>query len=653
MKTGIKTILMCVPALVPVLLPATGIGGQFPGAGNDTNQSLATFTIVVNPAFQSYMVGYPGYSTNTKQLQSPLLSDSSTVIGRSAPLYSGSASDIKGVAVGLAGTMISNGSYNGVFPRGFLGPNNTREVHTQLYSLGLTGGGASVTAGTSAPAGTPISPGQVQSLSGASFNFNKDFPAKSFFDVFASVTLPAGGSFPGATFSNAVPLVIQNTDITNFPPTVIYIHGNSTAVPILFASNNGSIWSAGETFGVLTLAGHGMGYSTNTNSTATNGTTSFQSGMSVVPESPVDPQYSNWGPGLVVATNGFPNLGDDTVPSLGTFTIVVNPAYQSLFAAAAYPGYNTNTKRLTSPLLYDPSTVIGRSSPVTLGSSGASNGVTVGVSNPVTVSNASLSLLPPLFDSPAGAWTVFTKITTLNMAGGGASVLAGSASESLPLSPGQVTSLSGNSGNTNWDFPAMSFFDVFVDVTLPAAGSLPAMTLTNSQPLLVQQNSLTDFPPKVVYTHGNSSAVPVFFSSSSSYWSAGETMGILTLAGHGVGYTTNTTDETNFQAQMAQVQELPVLPTYYKWAPGLIVAPPIIITNILLQSATLTVQGMATTTNSTYYLLRTPVLGPQAVWTTNGTTTSDTNGNFSFSVPEPGTDQSYYSVGGPISVGTQ
>jgi hypothetical protein len=54
------------------------------------------------------------------------------------------------------------------------------------------------------------------------------------------------------------PLFIVNTNVTSLPPSVVYIHGETTAVPLLFKYNNGSLWSAGDLLGYVTLAGHGV-----------------------------------------------------------------------------------------------------------------------------------------------------------------------------------------------------------------------------------------------------------------------------------------------------------------------------------------------------------------------------------------------------------
>src|SRR5580765_5297950 len=62
--------------------------------------------------------------------------------------------------------------------------------------------------------------------------------------------------------------------------------------------------------------------------------------------------------------------GDDTTSSIAVFRIAVRPEFESLMDTdnnpmtfTSYPGYDFSTKRLTSPLLLQPNTLIGRSAP--------------------------------------------------------------------------------------------------------------------------------------------------------------------------------------------------------------------------------------------------------------------------------------------------
>ncbi len=237
------------------LSPATG---PFPPRGDDATTSLGSFRIFVNPAFQSLMTGYPGYNSTTGRLSSPTLYDPSTKIGRSDPHLDGSTADAGGTPVGTAGTIISDSVFS-LVPPGFEGPPGTREVHTEVRAFDLAGFGAHVRAGTAAP-GRPLSPGEVQSKSGASGDPTLDFPAQSFFDIFVEVDLPTFSSFPGGTLYNPYPLLVVNNNLTQFPPRVVYIHGNTRAVPILFRDAMPGVWEAGDLFGWLVLAGHGISY---------------------------------------------------------------------------------------------------------------------------------------------------------------------------------------------------------------------------------------------------------------------------------------------------------------------------------------------------------------------------------------------------------
>src|SRR5438477_4669382 len=66
-----------------------------------------------------------------------------------------------------------------------------------------------------------------------------------------------------------------------------------------------------------------------------------------------------------VSAQIFPPRGDDTTPSMGVFRVIVVPAFTNLFAPAVglngYPGYHSADARLTSPVLIDNTTMIGRS----------------------------------------------------------------------------------------------------------------------------------------------------------------------------------------------------------------------------------------------------------------------------------------------------
>lgn len=118
----------------------------------------------------------------------------------------------------------------------------------------------------------------------SSAGINYDFPANSFFDVNALVDFP---QTPSSLYAASVlfpanglmletdptaPVIVQcvppndvnfndltyNPALCSLPPNVIYIHGQAMSPVLRFANNNGTIWSAGEPFGTLVLAGHGV-----------------------------------------------------------------------------------------------------------------------------------------------------------------------------------------------------------------------------------------------------------------------------------------------------------------------------------------------------------------------------------------------------------
>jgi hypothetical protein len=122
------------------------------------------------------------------------------------------------------------------------------------------------------------------------------------------------------------------------------------------------------------------------------------------------------------------------------------------------------------------------------------------------------------------------------------------------------------------DFPARSFFDIFVEVSLPPLpGTESSMAfppggaiLTNDTALIVTNLNLNTLPPTVVYLHGAvPTAVPLRFKfNNPPYWAAGELFGTLVLAGHGT-FTNDCTSEAALAAAVlgplgTSAPELPV-----------------------------------------------------------------------------------------------
>src|SRR5215472_17292829 len=205
----------------------------FPPIGDDITKSLGKFRIRVADQFTTLFTGcggIPGYTSSTKILESPVLSDGNTIIGRSNPFVEDAG--LTATDVGTAKTVISEQSLYP--PPGFpcydatdcnSGP-QTREVLTEIRTLRMTLPGAvpsptpgptpCATPGATPPpvpavrAGvwynSPSSPspppshfvrrGKVESRFGPTPPPNdpsKDFGvggASSYFDVFAKVDLP-------------------------------------------------------------------------------------------------------------------------------------------------------------------------------------------------------------------------------------------------------------------------------------------------------------------------------------------------------------------------------------------------------------------------------------------------------------------------------
>ena len=251
------------------LWPGQAQAAQFPGGpADDVTQSLGKFEIVVHPQFRSLFSNLRGYDPKTYTFTSPILYDGNTIIGRSDPHLDGDATDIGGATVGkgeIEGTaqrIISDSDFS-IMPPEFMEP-GAREVHTNVESLFLTNGaGFNVRVGSQAP-DQPISPGEVQSnaTEGDIGNPNFDFPAKSFFNVFAEVDIPNLGT----VFNSEALFLRGDEELTKFPPRVVYLHEGSEPVRVYFKNcEDGIDCTPGEinennVLGSLTLAGHGIGF---------------------------------------------------------------------------------------------------------------------------------------------------------------------------------------------------------------------------------------------------------------------------------------------------------------------------------------------------------------------------------------------------------
>jgi len=250
---------------------------------------------------------------------------------------------------------------------------------------------------------------------------------------------------------------------------------------------------------------------------------------------------------LDCATPGSPC--NDQITSLGRFVVdITNPAIQAIFAGSPPPGYDPSSHLFMSPLLFDPNTLIGRSTSFADGSADdTTNPIPVGTGPMAITTTGDPALKPSGF--PTGNTEIHTAVLDMNLAAGGFQVLAGaSMTAHHQNSPGEVESIGGAG------FPASSFFDIFVDVEIPGLG-----TLYTDAPLLVQNPSIDALPPTVIYVHGASSPAPLKFNAGGPAWSAGDTLGTILLSGHGANYSPNGTGQNNdagaFNQQFKQLAD--------------------------------------------------------------------------------------------------
>jgi len=243
-----------------------------------------------------------------------------------------------------------------------------------------------------------------------------------------------------------------------------------------------------------------------------------------------------------------PGPADDIAPSMGVFRIVVDAPWQPWFNAnlAAGPFWDPVTGKLTSPVLYDNTTTIGRSAAHTQGSAADVGGASVGTAA-TSVKDGDMMFPPGYNSANPSRYEVHTEVRKLNLTDGpgcglttvcsGMAIplsVTGGSGNALPVCPGEIEA-NGVDG-----FPAKSFFDVFVTVDIGSGiGGFGPVANNTSDPLLVTHDPINDFPPKVVYIHENPAAVPVYFTSAGSTtlppilnWNAGDRFGYLVLAGH-------------------------------------------------------------------------------------------------------------------------
>jgi hypothetical protein len=237
---------LVVPLSFIAFNPAT-MAASFPGAGIDTTASLGQFTLRLTKQTGN-MLGISGCPMNPACLiTSPVLYDPHTEICRSDPISDNDNNPPGTDSAMVCGKKVKDKQL--IFPVGSSlfseGPVNTAEVHTEITSLNMTGGGYTVRLNKN-----KRSRGEVESKSDG--NPNGGFPAESFFNVYVEVDVIVPG-LGKKTLFNKYPLIIQNGNLLSFPPTVVYVHGASNAVAVYDKDNPNGPPIAG-----LVLAGHGL-----------------------------------------------------------------------------------------------------------------------------------------------------------------------------------------------------------------------------------------------------------------------------------------------------------------------------------------------------------------------------------------------------------
>jgi hypothetical protein len=353
--------------------------------------------------------------------------------------------------------------------------------------------------------------------------------------------------------------------------------------------------------------------------------------------------------------------GDDVTSSLGQFQIVLDQAWVKIFDVIMTnsPLGNTFATKhirlyhhgvLTSPTLYDPTTMIGRSDAFVTGSPVDYAGALAGRAPGRTYILDSQLVVRPTWPGPTnGVREVHTFLKSMHMTDSfttrvGFSVKAGMLAPTRPVCAGQV-----EGGSAQSDFPANSFFNVYVVVDLPAGGLLPAIQLVNVDPLLVQQTNISFFPPRIVYQHENSTAVSVYFnndcvihdptSDADIPVSRGTLFGQLTLAGHGVGFSA--AEVETFQNEFENESATSTMPlngapvtniAIVDFAPNYNAAPRNVSGGHFASDGSFVFAINNLVPNTTNYLQVSPSLAP-ATWQTIATIIPTTN-SFTFVDPD-------------------
>lgn len=364
---------------------------------------------------------------------------------------------------------------------------------------------------------------------------------------------------------------------------------------------------------------------------------------------------------------GYP-AGDDSASSLGQFRLVVDGAWVDIMDAALAGSVFTTTEGLpgvwiydggvfTSPVLFDPATTVGRSDGFLSEGALETNGVIAGRAPGRTyVSENQLIVKPGWADATGRVYEVHTFMKSLHLtdartANLGFSVRAGMQAPTRPVSAGEVEAYS-----TNSDFPARSFFNIYAEVDIPAAGPLPAVQLVNVVPLLVEKPAIYGFPPRAFYIHGNTNAVPVYFNqdftitnnNGSMTVPRGTLFGQLTLAGHGMSFSEF--EIASFEAEMETELQAPMPLTanpfpsvvIEDFAPNYYAIPPARLSRSYVSNGVFFLTVTNVTPRSTNYVQGNTDLRTLN-WVTISTNVPATN-VFDFSSPAVGTPQRFFRV---------
>ena len=204
--------------------------------------------------------------------------------------------------------------------------------------------------------------------------------------------------------------------------------------------------------------------------------------------------------------------------------------------------------------------IIGYSGPHEDGDASDTGGTPVGTMGTI-ISDADFPLVPPGFQGPPGTREAHTEIRELSMSNADGVAIRAGTGLGLPLNPGEMESLSGASGDSELDFPAQSFFDVFLEIDLPETAEHPVVTIYNSDPLLLINNAI-EFPSRMIYVTGNDSAIPLYYRDShpDGDWSADDLFGWLTTAAIGVDFDPDNPDDAReFEDEALKLSDLPIL----------------------------------------------------------------------------------------------